>query len=257
VKIGRILPILVCALTSAIGAIGQSAASPVTTALQTSITGMLGTNNVQDVTLTGTVTAIAGSDDENGTFTFRATSTGSSRIDLGLSSATRSETRLLANGMPSGQWSNGTAVTALAQHNLFTGLFWPFPAYTLQTLLNDPTMTVTFVGQEGSLLHLAASGQQAGVTPTAASLHQALTQIDFWLDSTTFLPAQMLFNVHPDSNAALNIPVLVEFSNYQMIDGITTATHVQKYINNTLTLDIQVQSLATNSGLNAATFTLQ
>jgi hypothetical protein len=47
----------------------------------------------------------------------------------------------------------------------------------------------------------------------------------------------------------VDIPVAIQYSNYQTISGVTLPLHVQKYINNGLTLDLQIQSASFNSGL--------
>ncbi len=44
-----------------------------------------------------------------------------------------------------------------------------------------------------------------------------LTQVDFFLDSTTLLPAAITFNIHPDNNALLDLPVEIRFSDYRVV----------------------------------------
>ncbi len=66
----------------------------------------------------------------------------------------------------------------------------------------------------------------------------------------------MTFNVHPDSNALLDIPVDVRFSDYRTVSGAKVPFHVQKYLNNGLVLDFQAQSVTLNSGLAASSFSL-
>jgi hypothetical protein len=235
----------------------QNAASPVTTALQTSLQAMAGPNNVQDVTLSGTAEAIAGSDDETGSFTFRATSAGCSRVDLGLPSGTRSETRQPGDNSPFGSWTNGSGGPyPLAQQNLLAGYDWAFPALILNQMLTTSTMSVTFVGQEGTLLHFTAFQQPTGVSAAVDATVQYLTQFDLWLDATTLLPVQLAFSAHPDSNAGLVIPVQVQFSNYQTLGGISVPTQLQKTINGTVVLNAQIQSVSVNTGLSTSIFSL-
>jgi hypothetical protein len=248
----------VCFFAFGVQTRAQSATSPVTQALQSSLLAMLGKNSVQDVTINGSAESIAGSTDESGSTVFRATATGSSRIDLDFPSGTLISTRQISAGVPVGAWIRGSGTPqALVQHNLWSGNAWPFPAFTIEQMLGDPSMVVSYVGTEGSLLHFSAVEQPTGVPVAAAAVMGHLTQTDLWLDSTTQLPAKMAFFTHPDSNAALDIPVLVEFSNYQSLGGIVTPSHVQKLINNTLSLDLQIQSASINSGLTASVFTIQ
>src|SRR6266699_5536539 len=59
--------------------------------LQRSLGVLVGTTAINDVTLTGTVRRVAGSDDETGTAVLKALATGEARMDLGFSSGQLSE----------------------------------------------------------------------------------------------------------------------------------------------------------------------
>src|SRR5947208_13683894 len=59
--------------------------------LQRALSQLVGNASISDVTLTGSVRRIAGSDDETGTATLKALSSGAARCDLSLSSGTLSE----------------------------------------------------------------------------------------------------------------------------------------------------------------------
>jgi len=250
------VPLFVCAVVSPALACAQS--SPVSTTLQSALQAMVGKDSIQDVTLSGTAETIAGSSDETTPFTYQATMAGSSRLEIPLSAGTLTEACLVASTGPSGQWSRGDGVIhTMAQHNLLAGLGWAFPAIVVSKLLTDTTMAASYVGLEGSLMHFSASGQLPGASQTAAALQQHLTHIDIWLDASTLLPAKLSFNTHPTNNAALDIPVSVEFSQYQAFGGVLLPSHVQKFLNNTLTLDLQMQSATFNSGLPPTTFTIQ
>ena len=77
------------------------------------------------------------------------------------------------------------------------------------------------------------------------------------LDSTTFLPDAITFNIHPDNNALLDIPVEIDFSDYRPVSGTQVPFRIQKFLNNSLFLDFQVQNAAINSGLSASAFAIQ
>jgi hypothetical protein len=84
-----------------------------------------------------------------------------------------------------------------------------------------------------------------------------MTQIDLYLDPATFLPARIRFNIHPDNNALMDIPVSIEFSSYQSMGGGVVPMHIAKYINNTLALDARVQHVSLNTGLSLTEFAAQ
>jgi outer membrane lipoprotein-sorting protein len=67
----------------------------------------------------------------------------------------------------------------------------------------------------------------------------------------------MTFNVHPDNISTEDIPLVIRFSDYRVVDGAQIPFHVEKYMNNGLILDLHFQSAALNTGLPASTFRTQ
>ncbi|HKI12751.1 MAG TPA: hypothetical protein VKA02_11595 [Candidatus Acidoferrum sp.] len=84
-----------------------------------------------------------------------------------------------------------------------------------------------------------------------------MTQVDLYLDPTTSLPVSYVFNSHPDNNAGLDIPTEIRYSDYKNVGGVQIPFHVQKFINNTLTLDLQFQNASLNTGITAAQISAQ
>src|SRR5713101_41611 len=94
-------------LISAVCAVGQNPQSsdPLAVSLaQKSVAALTGGAPVADVTLNANVISIYGTDKETGTGTFEAKGASESRVDLILSSGTRSDVRNLTNGVPAGVW---------------------------------------------------------------------------------------------------------------------------------------------------------
>ncbi len=229
--------------------------------LQQSLAALQGNTAISDVTLSGSARRIAGPDDETGTGTVKALSGTGTRIDLSLPSGTRSELRNTSGAPPVGSWSGPDAVWhPISNHNLFTDPGW-FPAFTLSSLLSAPNVVITYVGPEThngqSVIHVIASQQFPALSSDPASLMQHLTQTDIFLDPNTNLPVALAFNTHPDNNALLDLPVEIRFSDYRLVNGAQISYHVQKYLNNSLLVDFQAQSVILNSGLTAATFQVQ
>jgi hypothetical protein len=228
--------------------------------LQNSLQALTGRTTVTDVTLTGAVERIAGSDDETGTVTYKAI-LGSSRLDLSLPNGTRSEIRAPGPNGAAGNWigPDGT-VHEIAQHNLLTDTGW-FPIFALTNSISGTNGLLTYVGQEtkngGSVIHISYSQQFPNLPATVAALWQHSTHLDMYLDSSTLLPVALDFNTHPDDNQALDIPVEFLFSDYRSVGSLTIPFHIQKYLNGSLFLDVQFQSITTNSGLSSSSFGLQ
>ena len=236
-----------------------------------SAAALRGAAPLSDVTLTGTARRIAGSDDESGQAVLKARATGQSRLDLNLPSGKHSESRNVAPGFslasssgsaaaPSGKWTgpDGTAHD-IAFHNLIAEPVWSSPAILLAQLQAKPSLVVTNLGQETrngvAVQHLSVTQAAAGTSETDR-LMQHLSQLDLYLDPATLLPAAVTFNIHPDNNALLDIPVEVRFSDYRTINGAQIPFHIEKFLNNTLLLDLQFTNATLNSGLSASDFSL-
>ncbi len=230
------------------------------TALQSAFQALAGKTTVNDATLTGTAEWIAGSDNETGTAVLKTVSD-ANRLDLSLSGGTRSEIRSSAGGGLVGTWIGPDGVShAIANHNLMTDAGW-FPAFTVENLLSATNAVNTYVGLEtrngSSVIHISASQHFSSLPADSAGLMQHLTQVDIYLDPSTLLPVSFVYNSHPDNNALLDILTEIRYSNYQSTAGAQIPLHVQKFVNNTLTVDLQFQTASLNTGLTAAQISAQ
>ena len=232
--------------------------------LQRAFGVLAGSASLADVTLTGTARRIAGSDDETGTAVLKALATGEVRMDFGFPSGQRSEARTNSANGAAGTWTGPDGkVHPQSQHNLMTDSSWFFPALVLGRLVSSKNSSVSLLGQETrdgiSVVHLTASQQFSGpdVPADISTLMQHLSQIEIFLDSSTQLPVVLAFNQHPDNDAGLDIPAEVRFSDYRAVNGVQIAFHIQRYLNNSLILDIQLHTATMNSGLTAGAFTAQ
>jgi hypothetical protein len=221
---------------------------------------LTGSGAVSDATLTGPVEWTAGSDNEAGTAVYKAVS-GTHRMDLSFRNGTRSEIVSTVNGGASGNWVGLDGIShAMANHNLMSDAGW-FPAFTLGNLISSSNTVLTYVGQEArdgaSVIHISAYQVFPNLSSRTSGLAQHLTQVEIYLDTTTSLPVSYVFNSHPDDNALLDIPTEIRYSNYQNVGGAQVPLHVQRYLNNTLTTDLQFQNASLNAGLTVAQITAQ
>jgi hypothetical protein len=252
---------LLVLITFARSATAQQApalAPQATALLQQSLAVLSGGHPLTDVTLSGAARRIAGSDDESGTAVLKALAAGASRMDLTLPGGNRSEVLNTSSAQPSGAWCGPDGVShPIAYHNLLTAPAWFFPVFPVASGLSAGYVA-TYIGHETrngqAVEHLMVSQAPNTAAPPGALSFQHLSQVDFFLDSSTFLPAAITFNVHPDNNALPNIPIEIGFSNYTVVNGVQVPFHIQKFINNSLTLDLQIDSAILNSGLSPATF---
>jgi hypothetical protein len=214
-----------------------------------------------DVTLSGTVRYIAGSDDESGTFTVEGTANGSARLNFLLPSGTDSEVLNFAN-IPAGTWSGPDGIShPIAFHNLLAEQIWFCPNLVISHRLSAAAYMASYIGHETldgqAVEHVSVSEVAPVPNPPEGVTFEHLTQIDFYLDSTTLLPAAITYNIHPDNNALLDVPVQSRFSDYRSVSGAKIPFHIQRFLNNTLTKDLEVLNVTINSGISTTVFNVQ
>jgi hypothetical protein len=227
------------------------------TLIASSLKALTGSTTVNDVILQATASYVAGSDEETGSTTLTASGNQQSLVQLNLSGGARQEIR---NG-PAGAWSgpDGTA-HSMATHNCWTDASWFFPALTLEAIAADPQTSVSYLGTDTSkgkpLLHLQVTRAPSGQTADVTALILTLSSMDIYLDPQSFLPLVLDFNTHPDIDAGTNLPVEIQFGNFQNLNGALVPFHIQKFLQRSLLLDLTVTNVVVNSGVPSSTFTL-
>lgn len=253
----RFVVLCLLGLFSSLHALGQQAPVSDPQALSfaaQSVAAITGGATINDVTLSGSVTWNGA---DTGTATLSALGIGESRMDLALTSGTRTEIRDAQTGVPLGQWfaPNNTS-GYFASHNCWTDAVWFFPA--LGSLASGPNVVLSYIGQEdrngASVQHIQSylpqAAQSTGIGP------QQFSTTDFYLDTATLLPVAAVFNMHPDADATTNILVEVDFDNYQVTNGVTVPMHIQKYQQGNLLGDITISGVSLNTGLPLSSFTI-
>ena len=242
-----------CSAQQNVASVGTTSAQSL---LQQSLAAQVGNTQISDITLSGTAHRIASSDDESGTVTLKGLSSGATRLDFNFPSGPRSEYRSPAADNPTGGWFGPDGVVhPIADHNLVNDWSW-FPLFSLANAANPQNFLVSLVGTETrngqSILHVTVSQQFASLSGKTAKLLTHLSQIEIFLDAATLLPASIAYNIHPDDNALLDIPVELQFSDYRPVNGTQIPFHIQKSINNSLAFDLQFQNATLNTGLTPA-----
>ncbi len=222
-----------------------------------SMATLTGGVSIRDVTLTGTATWVAGSERETGAATLVGLGPNESHIELAFSSGTRTEIRDAQTGIARGKWTTPSGKSGkFAPHNCQTDAVWFFPA--LSSLAGGQNTIFTYLGQETRkgerVQHIRSEGQSSR---TAATRPEPLSSIDFYLDAATLRPEAISFNVHPDKNMLDNIPVEVDFSDYQNVDGVMVPMHIEKYLQGSLLIDLTISNAAFNTGISLSTFMIE
>ena len=224
--------------------ISQQPATPLSV-LQGALAALGGTN-IQTIAMSGNSEYIAGSTNDTGSFSGSCAVGGSSQFSLKLSAGTLTETRQTTNGLPTGTWTGIDGIQhAIAYHNLLTPASWFCPVVALSQVVSNPNLNIQFIGNEtkngANAAHFQVNWSLSGATFEASRLAH-LSQVDIYLDTQTFVPLDFDFTIHPDKDSGLDIAVEVRFSNYSQVNGVWGPSTVQRYINSSLALNLQIQS---------------
>lgn len=248
-----LVPANLLAQTSSVTASDPNAVALAGKALQ----ALAGGTALTDVTIQATANYIAGSDQETGTATLVALGNQQSLVTLRLSGGLRQEIR----DATSGAWLGPDGVPhAMAVHNCWVDAPWFYPGLILAALATDQTLTVSSMGQEvhagRPAYHLVVSHIITGQARAVAASIQQLSAMDLYLDLRSLLPVALAFNVHANDDAEVTLPEEIRFDAYQTFHGVQAPTRIQKYLQGSLTLDINATSVVVNSGVSASLFTL-
>jgi hypothetical protein len=202
---------------------------------------------VARVQMTGTANWTYGSDQQTGTVTLQANANGQSRMTLQLTSGNRTETQNpYSDSQRQCTWSGADEVAhSSALHHCWVDAIWFLPAITMQAGAgaSDDNASAT-AAPDGKIVHIHHERHPAGVRDIGtAKLLAHLSAVELDIDATSGLPLELNFATHPDNDAGTDLPVQVQFSDYRSVNGVTIPFHIQKFINNSLVLDLQISTV--------------
>lgn len=198
---------------------------------------------ITSVYISGTAHAIAGSLNETGNFSATVLADGHSEFQLNAASLTQSEKSGSFDDVAGCKWARTDGIDhATAEHNCWRSLNWLLPAFSLlshqaqlkKDLRPEPG------AQNGHTLALFRALSLRSVSTEV--LLNRLSAVQLLTDPNTALPVSIVFSIHPDDDANLDIPITVRYSDYRRVNGVSIPYHIQKYINGGLSLDLQVEN---------------
>lgn len=248
--------------------------------IQQSIAAMTGGTLITDVTMTGSVTVNNGSATQSGTVRLVGTAAGQSQLTLALPSGTWVTTENFA-GNPRTSTLNGPSGTA--QDTSPEDMMGPSPAWFCPALLMGAAATqkfaASYVAQESrngsTVSHISIWPQSASTTPIYSSSPNQGVQIlngpsqpstfypgqhELYVDITTQLPQALILRFRGQRQANTNLDLTqpiyiqqeIDFSNYQQVAGRLMPFHTQVRAGGYVLMDIQISSIAFNSGVTIA-----
>lgn len=217
---------------------------------------------LNDITLSAQVIRTVGSRSESGAAILEATSSGQTSLTYSLGHQQRTEI-VNPSSDPRGVWTDADgAWHSMATHNTWTPTAWFAPALVLKAALDDPQLVLENLGpmklNDAAVVHLRSSRTLPSTSggPATLAMIRRLSAVDIYLDATSNLPVELDFDLHPNSNAGVDIPVAVRFSDWRQSAGAMLPFHIQKFLNGSLLDDISVSSIDLNRGLSPSSFTV-
>ncbi len=210
-------------------------------------------NPVSSVSMTGTAQWFAGSTKDSGPAKLTAKVTGENSAELDLSNGTRIEAQSAVGDDRTCTWSGKDGVSHdMASSNCWTATTWFLPHLALQTTGLPTNLGVQYLGviadKGQSSPHLQhqltiAPGQ---TKPAVTAQIQSWSRTDLALDPVTLLPSALKYTIHPDNNSSVNLQVEVRYSNYQNVSGVELPMHIERYVNGSLQLTVDIDSATVN-----------
>lgn len=249
---------LLFCVTTSYSALSQTTSTTTTTSSSTTPTpttfqqeaqaAVTGGRSFSAVSLTATAEWTAGSLQESGTAQLQANLDGSTNVQLTLGKASRTEVQTKADPLRTCTWTDATGKSYdVLGPNCLIAIPWFAPNLFVQSPAVLPPILVSTddgtVSKDSSTFHEVS--YLLNLTNANASLAKRMvsqSSVNVFYDPRTFLPVSLEYFIHPDDNDSQNIPVRVVFSNYQSVSGVMLPFHLERYINHTLQLKLDVNN---------------
>jgi hypothetical protein len=212
-----------------------------------------GSQVIHQITLSGNATWHAGSLVDSGPATLTASSDGQFHVTLQLSGGQKLEGRTGTGTTAACSYSGADGVAHNVDlANCWKPAVWFLPAISLPMSLLSNSLIASDLGQgaigsgTGTYRHLQARLQLSGLSPQTLAHVTQQSVTDMGLDTSTMLPVLLAYRVYPDNGLQVVIAIEVHYSDYRDVNGVKIPFLIQRYINNSLQLEIAVESVSVN-----------
>lgn len=224
------LQLLLLLVVSAVAQLSTSTSTNPTTdatastRLGSAYAAFAGSQLLRDVRIEGTYAQ----DDSSGTFVYEATADGRSKLQLS-GSIVRTE---ITSGYSENfqcTWAGADGVVHKAAiHNCAAPGSWMLPLLginpaNINVVAKASTATVPTTDDA-----VAAVRNQTSDDANTNGTIQSLSKADLVLNKTTYLPDSLRYNLHPDKDYGVNIPVEVNYSDYRDVNGVKVPFTISK-----------------------------
>jgi hypothetical protein len=203
---------------------------------------------IRSIVLSGIAEWIAGSFHENGTAQLQANADGSTNVQFNLGKASRTETQTLTDTSRCCQWTDSTGKThEIVGANCLTSVPWFAPGLVIQPSAQLPAIIVST--DDGDVAKGDSSAHQISYSLNLAAKNEAFAKrirktstTNIFFDPQTFLPTSLEYAIHPDDDDLQSLDVKVVFSDYRSIAGVMLPFHIERFVNNTLQLKLDISN---------------
>jgi hypothetical protein len=202
------------------------------------------------ISLTGNAHVYEGASSDSGIATLTASADGSTSVQLQLSGGNRSEVVTASGNDRTCNWSGAAGVVHdEATGNCWTAVVWFLPQISLQPGVLSSVLGTDYLGLQssaGAISHVLRNQIVAGPGKTPLAVTQQIAQrstTTLRLDSSSMLPSMLDYSILSDSGTA-SIDVEVRYSNYQQLSGLRVPTHIERYLNGSLQLTLDITQAA-------------
>jgi hypothetical protein len=216
--------------------------------LEQAQSSVLGGKSIHSITFNANAEWFAGSTHETGSGSFQANSNGSSKLQLDLGKASREESQTKLDPSRICEWTDASGAShEIVGVNCMASMIWFAPTLNLQPLSQLPSMLTTSDGGEvvrkQATFHQITYGLNIeGITPADTIWRQQASVITILFDPQTSLPSSLEYSIRADNNELQSIPIRVQFSNYQPVSGVMLPFHIERYVQNSLQLKLDVSN---------------
>ena len=245
----RFLHCLAFLLLWSIAALAQTAAMDSTLVTRASQAFSAG-RPVTSVEMTGRAKWTVGTIKDSGPAKLIANVSGENKAEFDLSNGTRIESQSALAEDRTCTWSGKDGVVHdVVPSNCWTAAIWFLPHLaiqggTLPSVLRIQSADNTHIHHQVTL-H-ASDAASSSSKNNAYSMIQQWSRTDLALDPETSLPSRLKYTIHPDNNSSIDIPVEVRYSNYKRVSDVELPMHIERYVNGSLQLSIDIDSAVLN-----------
>lgn len=212
---------------------------------------------IQKVQLSGNASWHAGSLEDSGSVELTASKDGSSEMRLQLSTSgirTESQSHDTEGGRRCYWSGNDGKAHEIRSGGCQRSALWFLPTLSLQSAQTNRQIAVVDKGigpvGSGDTVYRHLQSQlllnMNGMPNTIADEMAKQSKTDIGLDPNSLLPSVVSYSVHADGGASVPITIEVHYSDYRLMDGVQIPFHIQRYVNGSLQLDIEISTVQIN-----------